>query len=68
MRKCGEPRRVDSQEAATARPHDGAWFREPSSISSRHEVSEPNQVGVKPLRERSCGGGCGVSELSQPLG
>jgi hypothetical protein len=24
MRKCGKPRRVDSQEAATARPRDGA--------------------------------------------
>ena len=66
MRKCGGPRRADSTETATARSQDGAFFQDPSGISSRQEVSEPNQVGVKPRRERSRGGGCGVSELHNP--
>jgi hypothetical protein len=40
MRKRGELRRVDSQEAATARPRDGVSFWAPSGISSRREASE----------------------------
>jgi hypothetical protein len=66
MRKRGELRRVDSQEAATARPHDGVPFRAPSGISSRHEAFELHQVGVKPSRERSCDGRWRVSELCNP--
>ena len=49
MRKCGGPRRVDSRETATARSHGGPLFREPLGISSRQEVFEPNQVGLKAI-------------------
>jgi hypothetical protein len=68
MRKCGEPRRADSTEAATARSQGGSFFREPSGISSRQEVSEPKQVGVKPRRERSRGWWLWSVGATQPLG